>query len=582
MSHDPLNQHIDALIHGTIMEAEHQWLQSRLQNDAAARKLFRERMDLEAGLRTWAADSDLEFCHNQNLGRGKGVRSQLCEAPVGPFRQLTPDPFTTSPPILNGDKALVPQLTARNALAGKRGRFASGWHIAWIALAASILSMVVWWTWTPERDLPQQAEQPAGQPAEALLPRPETTAPVLGKWVAQANGVWQQPPALADGRFKAGLLKLESGAAELRFDSGTIVVLEGPCELMVNTADSAQLLAGTVYVNVTEVSNGFLLATPESQIIDDGTQYAVSVDSETTEVHVFDGSVIWTSIDADADFEDRIATGESRRYLRSQPGRPRRIPFGQRQFVKRIDEQVRQAGGGELLAYDGFENLAGQIRRDRSGFGWSGGWESARAGRGPLGEVIAAPSDLVFGKDRSGRRLLSLQGGESLRRRFEEAIELRSDKTLFVSLLMTRQSASERAGEGQAGGIQVVLEPESASPRFTRRHSVSFGVTSDGRLFLNNSGTIDETATSLPIGEPHLFVLMYKADSSTTTAHLRVYRVGEPVDATQPTVWTVSGTPSNGPAKFVALRLSLGTRAAAQIDELRVSDSWKAAVDLAN
>jgi hypothetical protein len=24
---------------------------------------------------------------------GKGVRRQLCEAPEGPFRQLTPDPF---------------------------------------------------------------------------------------------------------------------------------------------------------------------------------------------------------------------------------------------------------------------------------------------------------------------------------------------------------------------------------------------------------------------------------------------------------------------------------------------------------
>ncbi len=24
----------------------------------------------------------------------KGVRSQLCEAPFGPFRQLTPDPLT--------------------------------------------------------------------------------------------------------------------------------------------------------------------------------------------------------------------------------------------------------------------------------------------------------------------------------------------------------------------------------------------------------------------------------------------------------------------------------------------------------
>jgi hypothetical protein len=540
MSHDPLDQHLDALIHGTITEAEHQWLQSRLQNDAAARALFRERMDLEAGLRTWAADSD---------------------------------------PAL--------QLTARTALAGKRGWFVSGWHIAWMAMAASILSIVVWWTRIPDRDLPKQAEQQAeqqtGRPAEASSPRTGTTASVLGKWFGQANCVWQRPPALADGRFKAGLLKLESGAAELQFDSGTIVVLEGPCELMVNTADSAQLLAGTVFVNVTEVSNGFLLATPESQIIDDGTQYAVSMDSETTEVHVFDGSVIWTSIDSDpdADFEDRIATGESRRYVRRQPGRPRRIPFGQRQFVKRIDEQVRQAGGGELHAYDGFENLAGQIRRDRSGFGWSGGWESARAGRGPLGEVIAAPSDVVFGKDRAGRRLLSLEGGESLRRRFAEAIELRSDGTIFVSLLMTRQSASEREGEGQSGGIQVVLEPDSASPRFTRRHSISFGVTSDGRPFLNNSGKIDETATSLPIDEPQLFVLMYKTNSNTTIANLRVYRVGEPVEETQPTVWTVSGSPSNGPSKFVALRLSVGPRAGAQIDELRVSDSWKAAVDLA-
>jgi len=26
---------------------------------------------------------------------GKGVRSQLCKAPYGPFRQLTPDPFTS-------------------------------------------------------------------------------------------------------------------------------------------------------------------------------------------------------------------------------------------------------------------------------------------------------------------------------------------------------------------------------------------------------------------------------------------------------------------------------------------------------
>ncbi len=47
----------------------------------------------------------LVLCHNQNLGSGKGVRSQLCVAPERPFRQLTPDPFTRPTPKLNGDKA---------------------------------------------------------------------------------------------------------------------------------------------------------------------------------------------------------------------------------------------------------------------------------------------------------------------------------------------------------------------------------------------------------------------------------------------------------------------------------------------
>jgi len=53
------------------------------------------------------------------------------------------------------------------------------------------------------------------------------------------------------------------------------------------------------------------------------------------------------------------------------------------------------------------------------------------------------------------------------------------------------------------------------------------------------------------------------------------------VDETLPSVWTVYGTASKGPTKFTSIRLSLGTRAAAQIDELRVSDSWDAAVNIA-
>jgi len=536
MSDETLQQSINALINGTITEAEHQALQNRLKEDATARAVFRERMDIEAGLRTWAADS--------------GAQHQV----------------------------LISDSASKKSL-----RTSWGWHVTLIAAAASILAIAVWWTQRPDRDQLNLADQQNKTTPQATQP----TLPPLGRWIAQAACVWQQPPSLPDGMLGAGMIKLTSGAAELRFDSGTNVVLEGPCELLVSTADSARLLAGKVHVHVTEVSNGFLLETPEAQIIDEGTQYAVALDSLATEVHVFDGSVIWTPTAADADFEDRITTGEARRYLRSEPSRANHIPFGQRQFVRRIEERVREAGGGELIAYDGFENLAGQLRRDRSGFGWSGGWESAGFGRGPLAEVIDAPDEVVFGNDRTGRRLLSLQGGESLRRQFEKPIELSPGETIFLSLLISRQSSgdqptSDRKGDEQSAAIQIVLEPDSVSPRFTRRHSVSFGVSSDQRLFLNNSGTIDETATSLVVGEPHLFVFMYKAESNTTTANLRVYRANERVDETQPSVWTVYGTASTGPTKFTSIRLSLGTRAAAQIDELRVSDSWNAAVDLAN
>jgi hypothetical protein len=151
----------------------------------------------------------------------------------------------------------------------------------------------------------------------------------------------------------------------------------------------------------------------------------------------------------------------------------------------------------------------------------------------------------------------------------------------FVIEVATGPSVGVRCATKFAA-IQIFLKPDSAYPRFARRHSVSLGVRSGQRLFLNNSGTIDATAPSLAVGEHHFFVLIYKADSNTTTTNLRVCRVNDLVDETQPSVWTVLGPASAGPTKFASIRLSLGTQAAAQIDELRICDSWNAAVDFTN
>jgi len=117
----------------------------------------------------------------------------------------------------------------------KQWRFGWGWNVTLIATAASILAIAAWWTQRPDRDRLNLADQQNKPTPQATQP----TAPPLGHWIAQAACVWQQPPSLRDGMFNAGMIKLTSGAAELRFDSGTNVVLEGPCELLVSTANSA-------------------------------------------------------------------------------------------------------------------------------------------------------------------------------------------------------------------------------------------------------------------------------------------------------------------------------------------------------
>jgi FecR protein len=519
-----LRQQINDLINGTISDPALQELQARLKSDVLARKIFRERMDLESSLRTWAAVGvvDEQLAMNQTR------------------RQEAPKQFTS-------------QLL-----------------IAVLVTAASILAIAVWWTQETDPVNPQVAVQPR----ETVPPESTRATMLLGRLIQQADCVWQQAPSLQEDRFSAGMINLVSGAAEFRFDSGTNIILEGPCELTVETVDSARLLAGTVFVNVTEVSNGFLLDTPEAQIIDEGTQYAVTLDSQATEVHVFDGSVIWAIAEADPDFEERIPSGEARRYLRSEPERSHHVTFGQRQFVRRIEAEIRAASDGDLLAYDGFENAAGQLRRGRSGFGWSGGWQSTGRGRGPIAKVIDAPDGVVFGIDRLGRRLLSLRGGDNLRRQFEKPIELNPGNSIFVSLLISRQSTTVE----EDSSAQVVLEPESGSRRFAQRHSVSFGVTSMGHPFINNAGTKNETAMTFVEGDTYLLVVKYVSDNQGSTAAMRVYGPNSTGDLDEPTVWTVASTSSAPPTNFTAIRFAAGQSRDWQVDELKVGRSWSSVV----
>jgi len=99
---------------------------------------------------------------------------------------------------------------------------------------------------------------------------------------------------------------------------------------------------------------------------------------------------------------------------------------------------------------------------------------------------------------------------------------------------------------------------------------------------VNNAGTIDVTAIPLSVGEAHLFVFQLEALQQAMKANLRVFRTGDLVDAIHPSAWTAHSTASLLSTEFTSIRISLGTQAAAQVDELRISNSWSAAINMAN
>jgi ferric-dicitrate binding protein FerR (iron transport regulator) len=111
-------------------------------------------------------------------------------------------------------------------------------------------------------------------------------------WLVNAqNCTWAdgQPP----GDLRAGTtLRVDRGLAELRFQCGARVVLEGPARLELLSATSARLGSGRLTARVPPEAAGFEVLSPQGKVIDLGTEFGVSVgDGGATEVVVFEGRV---------------------------------------------------------------------------------------------------------------------------------------------------------------------------------------------------------------------------------------------------------------------------------------------------
>jgi len=111
----------------------------------------------------------------------------------------------------------------------------------------------------------------------------ETTLPLVARLRRTADAQWAGSPASAPipGSFlqQGRTLELKSGLAEIRFDSGASVILEGPVEFILLGENEGDLQLGKLAALVPEKARGFAVKTPHARVEDQGTEFGVDVDS---------------------------------------------------------------------------------------------------------------------------------------------------------------------------------------------------------------------------------------------------------------------------------------------------------------
>ncbi len=195
----------------------------------------------------------------------------------------------------------------------------------------------------------------------------QAAAPASQTYVARLtetiNCVWtNEDDAIASGTYltPGRKIELQDGLAEVLFDSGTRVILEGPCRFALGSENDGSLNVGKLAAQIPPEAVGFTLHTPSTKVIDLGTEFGAWVkENGGVEVHVFKGMV---------QLESTLVSNESGRTILfggnaasvdpAEGGRPVQIPFKAERFVQQMLDVSPENMAAQCVrgSYDGTYN----------------------------------------------------------------------------------------------------------------------------------------------------------------------------------------------------------------------------------
>ncbi len=157
----------------------------------------------------------------------------------------------------------------------------------------------------------------------------------------------------AGNRFAAGReLDLAGGVAEIRFDRGVKVVLQGPACIQVTSAIAMRLKSGKITAEILRPeARGFQVQTPKGKVVDLGTEFGVEVTPvDDVKVHVFKGEVV---VQQDSGADGRHLLRDQGLRMESGTALPLLVEESGETFIRTIDDADRDR---HVVAYWRFED----------------------------------------------------------------------------------------------------------------------------------------------------------------------------------------------------------------------------------
>lgn len=304
------SQLIDSMLEGNLSEADFIRLEAELSVDPNARREYYDRITLSMLLENAAADPDF-------------VADTQVELPT--------------------DESVL------------RRR----WEGAFIfmAVVAALLLAVIGLQWKSSTNRDERLAE-----NQVLVGTTSDTEHVVTGFAVvsgQADAVWDDEVSLGNGSLvPSGDLRLRSGVVQLELFSGVVLVVEGDATFAVLSPMEVAVARGKVRASVPEPAHGFRIRTEEGEIVDLGTEFAVDVSDDGSEVHVLDGEIEWHPR---GQRQRRMADGEAVRMTRD--GRKAQLVADGQSFVgsQQLQERVlaRQHSG-----FQRWQGSSETLRRD--------------------------------------------------------------------------------------------------------------------------------------------------------------------------------------------------------------------------